>query len=115
MCEIDSLTLNKIRRKKSWRKWVKSIERSWRPVDSDFNLSGVAGHGISVLGYQLWYDSSTFGLPLLLVPLLSTSTNMVKDTKFYDILGVSPDATEAQLKSAYKKGALKHHPGKSLM
>lgn len=40
---------------------------------------------------------------------------MVKDTKFYDILGVSPDATEAQLKSAYKKGALKHHPGKSLM
>lgn len=36
---------------------------------------------------------------------------MVKDQKFYDILGVSPDATEAQLKSAYKKGALKHHPG----
>ena len=25
---------------------------------------------------------------------------------------VPPDATEAQLKSAYKKGALKHHPGK---
>lgn len=38
---------------------------------------------------------------------------MVKDTKFYDILGVSPDATEAQLKSAYKKGALKHHPDKN--
>lgn len=36
---------------------------------------------------------------------------MVKDSKFYDILGVAPDATEAQLKSAYKKGALKHHPG----
>lgn len=36
---------------------------------------------------------------------------MVKDQKFYDILGVSPDCTEAQLKSAYKKGALKHHPG----
>lgn len=36
---------------------------------------------------------------------------MVKDTKFYDILGVPPDATDAQLKSAYKKGALKHHPG----
>jgi DnaJ family protein A protein 2 len=36
---------------------------------------------------------------------------MVKDQKFYDILGVAPDATEAQLKSAYKKGALKHHPG----
>lgn len=36
---------------------------------------------------------------------------MVKDTKFYDILGVAPDASEAQLKSAYRKGALKHHPG----
>ncbi|WPH02499.1 Hypothetical protein R9X50_00536400 [Acrodontium crateriforme] len=38
---------------------------------------------------------------------------MVKDTKFYDILGVSPDATDAQLKSAYRKGALKHHPDKN--
>ena len=60
---------------------------------------------------------------------------MVKDTKFYDLLGVRycpvhklslvcqsgenwqsglqvPDtASEAQLKSAYKKGALKYHPG----
>ena len=61
---------------------------------------------------------------------------MVKDTKFYDLLGVGycpvdelfcfvyrsgenwqsglqvPDsASEAQLKSAYKKGALKYHPG----
>lgn len=37
---------------------------------------------------------------------------MVRETKFYDILGVAPDATEAQLKSAYKKGALKYHPGR---
>ena len=53
---------------------------------------------------------------------------MVKETKFYDALGVSdsssekafqpanegqvpPDANESQLKSAYKKGALKYHPG----
>jgi DnaJ family protein A protein 2 len=38
---------------------------------------------------------------------------MVKDTKFYDQLGCSPDATEAQLKTAYRKGALKHHPDKN--
>ncbi|KAI9669272.1 MAG: Type I HSP40 co-chaperone [Trizodia sp. TS-e1964] len=38
---------------------------------------------------------------------------MVKDTKFYDILGVAPSATEAELRSAYRKGALKHHPDKN--
>ncbi|KAI5297414.1 hypothetical protein KEM56_004838, partial [Ascosphaera pollenicola] len=38
---------------------------------------------------------------------------MVKDTKLYDTLGISPDATEAQLRSAYKKGALKYHPDKN--
>ncbi|PQE10141.1 Mitochondrial import MAS5 protein [Rutstroemia sp. NJR-2017a BVV2] len=38
---------------------------------------------------------------------------MVKDTKLYDLLGVQPDATEQQLKKAYKVGALKHHPDKN--
>ncbi|KAL3418979.1 fungal specific transcription factor domain-containing protein [Phlyctema vagabunda] len=38
---------------------------------------------------------------------------MAKDTKYYDILGVAPTCTEAELKKAYKIGALKHHPDKN--
>ncbi|KAK9490004.1 hypothetical protein V1508DRAFT_426280 [Lipomyces doorenjongii] len=38
---------------------------------------------------------------------------MVKESKLYDVLGISTDANDSQIKKAYRVNALKYHPDKN--
>lgn len=56
------------------------------------------------------------GMALLAIVVLLLSQQQVlgvRDTKYYDLLGVAPDAEEATIKKAYRRQALKYHPDRN--
>ena len=55
-----------------------------------------------------------FSLKLLLLLLFVCAGAAVRDTKYYDSLGVTPSATENEIKKAYRKLSMQWHPDKNL-